>query len=198
LNLATSYRFIAPFYDAAIARATASARRASLAHLKHPGQRVLISGIGTGLDVPHLPEGNSYVGVDLTRAMLARVPKGRDDLRLVQGDAMRLPFAAATFDAVVLHLILAVVPEPRRCLAEAERVVKPGGVVLVFDKFLRPGERGTLRRALNPLTQRLATRLDVVFEDALAAAPALEVIADDRALAGGWFRRIRLRRRKDR
>jgi ubiquinone/menaquinone biosynthesis C-methylase UbiE len=196
LSLATSYRFIAPFYDAAIARATASARRASLAHLEHPGQRVLISGIGTGLDVPHLPQGNRYVGVDLTRAMLDRVPKARRDLRLVQGDAMRLPFASSAFDAVVLHLILAVVPDPPRCLAEAARVLKPGGTILVFDKFLRPHERGTLRRALNPISQRLATRLDVVFEDALAAAPSLEVVADDASLALGWFRRIRLVKRR--
>jgi ubiquinone/menaquinone biosynthesis C-methylase UbiE len=196
LSLATSYRFIAPFYDAAIARATARARRASLAHLEHPGRRVLISGIGTGLDVPHLPRGNRYVGVDLTRAMLDRVPKARRDLRLVQGDAMRLPFAPSTFDAVVLHLILAVVPDPRRCLAEAARVVKPGGMILVFDKFLRPDERGTLRRALNPISRRLATRLDVVFEDALAAAPSLEVVADEASLAGGWFRRIRLAKRR--
>jgi phosphatidylethanolamine/phosphatidyl-N-methylethanolamine N-methyltransferase len=198
LSLATSYRFIAPFYDAAIARATVSARRASLAQLKHPGQRVLIAGIGTGLDVPLLPEGNRYVGVDLTSAMLDRVPRRRTDLRLdlVRGDAMRLPFAKATFDAVVLHLILAVVPDSRRCLAEAARVVKPGGSVLVFDKFRRPDERGTLRRALNPISQRLATRLDVVFEDALAAAPSLEVIVDEPALVSGWFRRIRLVKRK--
>ncbi|MCU0804733.1 MAG: class I SAM-dependent methyltransferase [Burkholderiales bacterium] len=198
MSLATTYRFIAPFYDAAIERATASARRASLAHLGRPGLRVLVSGIGTGLDVPHLPQGNRYVGIDLTRAMLDRIPKERRDLRLVQGDAMRLPFAAATFDAVVLHLILAVVPDPRRCLAEAARVLKPGGEVLVFDKFLRPGERGTLRRALNPLSQRLATRLDVVFEDALAAAPSLALVSDERSLAGGWFRRIRLAKRAGR
>jgi len=198
LSLQASYRFIAPFYDAAIARATASARRKSLAHLKHPGKRVLIAGIGTGLDVPFLPGGNRYVGVDLTRAMLDRVPSGRRDFHLVQGNAMRLPFAAATFDAVVLHLILAVVPEPRHCLAEAARVARPGGQILVFDKFLRPGERGTLRRVLNPISRRLATRLDVVFEDALAAAPSLQVVADEPSLAGGWFRRIRLVKRKGR
>ncbi|MCX7892101.1 MAG: methyltransferase domain-containing protein [Burkholderiales bacterium] len=196
MSLARSYRLIAPFYDATVARATAAARRASLAHLPHPGKRVLIAGIGTGLDVPLLPQGNRYVGVDLTRAMLERVPRTRANLRLVQGDAMRLPFPDAAFHAVVLHLILAVVPDARRALAEAERVVKPGGLVLVFDKFLRPGERGRLRRALNPVARRIATRLDVVFEDALAAAPALAVAADEPALAAGWFRRIRLVKRR--
>lgn len=195
MALQHSYRFIAPFYDAAIARATAPLRRASLAHLEARHLRVLIAGIGTGLDVPLLPRGNRYVGIDLTSAMLARVPRNRGDLALVRGDVLDLPFRDASFDAAVLHLILAVVPDPPRCLAEIDRVLLPGGEVLVLDKFLRPGEIAPLRRAVNPILSRLATRLDVVFEDALAAAPSLEVRSDEPALLGGWFRRIRLVKR---
>ena len=190
-----TYRFIAPVYDAFIRRASAGVRATSLARLPaNAGARVLIAGIGTGLDAPHLPPGNRYVGLDLTAAMLARVPR-RDDLALVRGDAMRLPFADAAFDFVVLHLIVAVVPQPARCLAEAARVLKPGGRAFVLDKFLRPGERAPLRRALNALSRHVATRLDVVFEDALAAAPALAVESDEPMLAGGWFRSIALVKR---
>jgi hypothetical protein len=50
---------------------------------------------------------------------------------------------------------------------------------------------------MNPLVSRVATRLDVVFEDALAAAPTLVVESDEPALAGGWFRRIRLVKRAE-
>lgn len=65
----------------------------------------------------------------------------------------------------------------------------------MLDKFLRPGERAPLRRALNALSRHVATRLDVVFEDALAAAPLLAVESDLPVLAGGWFRSIALVRR---
>jgi len=192
LGLEHTYALIAPAYDLFLRRATAPARRRSLAQLpRRDGQCVLLAGIGTGLDVPHLPANNFYVGIDLTRAMLKRVPRTAAGLALVQGNAMRLPFADASFDAAVLHLILAVVPEPKRCLAEVARVLGRGATLLVFDKFLRPGEAAPLRRALNPLSRAIATRLDVVWEEVHSAAPVLEVQSDEPALAGGWFRLIR-------
>ncbi len=158
-----------------------------------PG-RVLLAGVGTGLDLPHLPAQHQYVGIDLNRAMLRRaLPRAKSvDFAPVQGDAQRLPFADASFDMAILHLILAVVPEPAHCLSEVARVLRPGGQLLVFDKFLQRGQTALLRRLANPLLRRVATRLDVVFEDVLAAAPALRVLHDQPALAGGWFRTIRL------
>jgi ubiquinone/menaquinone biosynthesis C-methylase UbiE len=105
----------------------------------------------------------------------------------------RLPFHNASFDTIVLHLILAVVPEPTLCLAEAVRVLKPGGELLVFDKFLRRGEAGW-KRLFNPLTRHVATRLDVVFEDVLEAVGGLDQMSNDAALAAGWFRLIRLQK----
>jgi len=196
VSLRRSYTFIAPVYDGFLRRASRQVRAASLAQLAAAdAEPVLLAGIGTGLDVPHLPPGPRYVGIDLTHAMLARVPRGGTDVALVQGDAMRLPFPDACFAAVVLHLIVAVVPDPARCLAEAARVARPGARLLVLDKFLQPGARAPLRRALNSLSRRLATRLDVVFEEALAAAPMLEVERDTPVLAGGWFRSIVLRKR---
>ena len=195
LSLKHSYTLIAPFYDAFLARTTHGARRRSLHGLPGAPARVLLAGVGTGLDLPHLPGGLEYVGLDLTHAMLRRaLPRIHPgiDFRPVQGDAHALPFAAASFDAVVLHLILAVVPDPVRCLCEVERVLRPGGRVLVFDKFLRPGQRAPLRRLFNPLTRHLATRLDVVFDDVLAHAPSLRCISDQPAMLGDWFRMIRL------
>ena len=95
---------------------------------------------------------------------------------------------------MVLHLIVAVVPEPQRCLAEAARVLKPGGRILLFDKFLRRGQSAWLRRSLSPLVGRMATRLDVVFEDVLEAVPGLHVISDRRVLVRGWFRLIEMQK----
>ncbi len=196
MSLKHSYTLIAPFYDAALERATRAARARSLAALPTEPGRVLLAGVGTGLDLPHLPRQHRYVGLDLTHAMLRRaLPRSRHAaFQPVQGDAQALPFADSSFDHAVLHLILAVVPEPDRCLAEIARVVRPGGRVLVFDKFLRPGQPAALRRWLNPLVRRVATRLDVVFEEVHRAAPCLALECNEAALAGGWFRRIVLTR----
>ncbi len=197
MSLKTTYRFFAPLYDAMIERASIEARRRSLAALSAAAaQDVLISGAGTGLDFPYLPAHHSYVALDLTAAMQARSLERAHGLRMnwVRGDSMALPFADRSFDAVVLHLILAVVPQPHHCLHEAARVLKPGGQVLVFDKFLRRGQLAPLRRMLTPLSSRLATRLDVVFEDVLENVPQLRLLSDEPALANGWFRLIALRK----
>jgi ubiquinone/menaquinone biosynthesis C-methylase UbiE len=198
MSLQTSYRFIAPFYDAIIARATAGLRQRSLSRLPQEGAvKVLLSGAGTGLDFPFLYPGHHYTALDLTSAMLARSHSRARNLQMawMQGDSMALPFADESFDYVVLHLIVAVVPQPERCLAEAARVLKPGGRILIFDKFLHRGERAWLRRSLSLIVAKLATRLDVVFEDVLAKTPNLHVISDVPAMAGGWFRLIELNKK---
>jgi len=196
LGLERSYALIAPFYDAALAAATRSARQTSLAGLPSTPARVLLNGVGTGLDLPLLPPQHRYTGLDLTPAMLRRALSQRSalDFHGVLGDAQRLPFADASFEHAVLHLILAVVPDPVACLAETARVLTPGGQILIFDKFLQPRQRAPLRRLFNPLLRRVATRLDVVFEDALTAVPELTLKSDQPALASGWFRLIRLQK----
>ncbi len=197
MSLKTTYRFFAPVYDAMIERASAGARKRSLSALAaRREQSVLLSGAGTGLDFAFLPEQHSYVALDLTYAMLARSRDRGHGLRLerVLGDSMALPFADASFDCVVLHLILAVVPQPQHCLMEAARVLKPQGRILIFDKFLRRGQPALLRRLLNPLSSRVATRLDVVFEKVLENVPQLRLLSDEPALANGWFRLIQLER----
>lgn len=199
MSLRHSYTFIAPLYDAAIAAASAGVRAQSLKQLPQQGElNIFINGIGTGLDLPYLPPGHRYTGLDVTAAMLSRAINRAESraknlrLNLVQGDSMSLPFANESFDHAVLHLILAVVPDSLACLREAARVLKPGGSVLILDKFLRSGETAWLRRALNPLARRIATRLDVVFEEVLAGVPELKLETDVPVLMGGWFRSIRL------
>lgn len=197
MGLEHSYRLIAPFYDLAVDQATRPMRKHSLTALPAAPGKILLAGVGTGLDLPHLPAQHRYVGVDLTGAMLRRsLPRAQHlDFKAVQGDMHCLPFADASFDGVVAHLILAVVPQPALCLAEISRVLKPGSEALILDKFLRRQQKAPLRRLLNPLARRIATRLDVVFEDLLDSEPGLALREDSPALAGGWFRRIRLVRR---
>ncbi|WP_018409898.1 class I SAM-dependent methyltransferase [Methyloversatilis thermotolerans] len=195
MSLASAYTVLAPFYDRVVSGATRPLRQASLAHLPAAPADVLLVGVGTGLDLPHLPAAHRYTGVDFNAAMLARSrPRASGlDFVAVRGDAMKLPFADACFDCAVLHLIVAVVPDGRAVLQEAARVLRPGGQALLLDKFLRRGRPAPLRRLLSPLAARVATRLDVVLEDALDGLP-FGVVSDDAAAFGGWFRQVRLLR----
>ena len=192
-----SYNLIAPIYDLVVSRPLLRARTLSIDNLPtEHAERVLLSGIGTGLDLPLLPRLHHYTALDFNAAMLERARPRSTGLHVewVLGDSMALPFADALFDHIVLHLILAVVPQPALCLNEAARVLKPGGTIIIFDKFLRPRQTALLRRALNPLSRRVATRMDVVFEEVLQRIPSLQLVNDVPLLAGGWFRGIVLKK----
>jgi ubiquinone/menaquinone biosynthesis C-methylase UbiE len=76
------------------------------------------------------------------------------------GDAHHLDFDDGAFDAVLLHLILTVVPDPDAVAAEAARVLAADGRVSIYDKFVPPGKPPSLqRRALNPLARFLFSDL---------------------------------------
>lgn len=193
-----SYSLIAPIYDLVVSRPLLRARTQTLRTLPtEQTRKVLLSGVGTGLDLPLLPKLHHYTALDFNAAMLERAKPRSTGLQVdwVMGDSMALPFANAYFDHVVLHLILAVVPQPAQCLNEAARVLKPGGTIIILDKFLRPQQTALLRRALNPLSRRVATRMDVVFEEVLHAVPSLQLVSDVPLLAGGWFRGIVLQKK---
>ena len=93
-----------------------------------------------------------------------------------------------------MHLILAVVPSPEQALNEMLRILKPGGRIIILDKFLKPGERAFLRRLISLLMRHIATRTDVVFEEVLSKTEGLQVVSDEPVLMNGWFRRIELQR----
>lgn len=172
-------------------------RKSSLQRLQMPdSQQVLINGIGTGLDLPYLPQHHHYTATDLTPAMLKycqrRLAQYDLQMQLHTADVMQLPFNDNHFDIVQMNLILAVVPQPLLALQEAIRVLQPGGKIFIMDKFLKPGETAPLRKAINLLMRHIATRTDVVFEELLAECPQVKMIKDEPALLNGWFRLIDL------
>ena len=200
MALKHSYSVLAPLYDLAVRSPLDRVRQKSLARIKDfENKAILINGIGTGLDLEHLPQGPSYTGTDITPLMLRRASKRAAkigiDIRLKCADSHNLPYPNESFDIVIMHLILAVVPDPVRALLEAERVLRKGGSIYILDKFLRPGELAPVRRALNPILRHVATRTNVVFEDVLSNSGHLHVVSDEPALAGGWFRLIELARK---
>jgi len=199
MALKHSYTLLAPIYDLMVKGPLDSYRQQSIARLSDSREkRFLVNGIGSGLDIPHLPADASYTGSDITPAMLSRAQKRADsssiEIKLQVADSQSLPFDDNTFDHVIMHLILAVVPRPELALQEACRVLKPGGRIYLFDKFIRPGQLAIARRLLSVFIQHIATRTDVVFEHVLSTCPQLELIHDKPALANGWFRLIELRK----
>ncbi len=133
------------------------------------GSNVLLVGIGTGEDLPFLKGADSLTGVDFNRLMLATAERKAERLGIpltsVCCDAAELPFEAESFDAVVMTLIVSVVPHPRECLQEAMRVLRSGGRIVVFDKFVAPGKNPSLlRRICNLLTRVFGTDITRSWE----------------------------------
>ena len=188
------YTLYAPLYDAALARlpfmARARARSIALAALR-PGERVLLVAAGTGLDLPFLPRDVRVTATDLTPAMVRRLAARARTLGLEVDarvmDAQRLDLPDASVDCVVLHLALAVVPDPAACLREAARVLRPGGRVAVFDKFLPDDATPSAgRRAASAVARVVATDLDRRLGPLLRAA-GLRETAREAAGMGGLF-----------
>lgn len=107
--------------------------------LRQPVDNLLDIGTGTGRVLELVaPEVSGAVGVDLSREMLAVARHNLDkaDLRHCQvrhADMYQLPFPGERFDAVTLHMVLHYSEDPAQVVAEAARVLQPGGRVVIVD-----------------------------------------------------------------
>lgn len=117
--------------------------------------------VGTGLNFAHYLHGVRLTGIDVSPAMLEvarrRARELGRDVKLRLGDAQNLELPDDRFDTVVATLFLSTVPDHRRAAAEAWRVLKPGGRLLLLDHVRSP-ERLVrwAERLVNPLMTRFA------------------------------------------
>lgn len=168
------------------ANPVASPERRHLMSYLGGGERVLDLGGGSCENALWLPAGCRYVGFDVSTAALAAARRlGRPGSR-VRGDGERLPFADASFDAVLSTWALEHFHHPPRTLLEAARVTRPGGWLLVVGSAwdlpyemppsLDPGRR--LEVAARRLARQLRSLLD--------GRHRFDVVAEPRVLRDGY------------
>ena len=195
------YALWSPFYDLLVSvRPIVRARKTAHEILQlAPGETVCFVGVGTGADFEFLPDQSVAVGVDLSEAMLSRarqkLPLPGREIELRCADAQELPFEDHAFDAVVLSLILSVVPDGGRALAEAVRVTRPGGRLVVLDKFVPADQRISIRRRLlNFFIRPFGTDLTRAFEPMCEDLP-LHVTIDRPPHEHSFYRVILLQKK---
>lgn len=196
----TRYQFYAPLYRFAARPLEKGRRRAIERIAPTPGERILILGSGPGMDLPHLPRESSITALDAAPAMVRRTrDRARElgmDVDAQVGDARNLPYESDSFDVVLLHLILTVVPDPRTVAKEAERVLKPSGRISIYDKFIPDNTKPSfLRRVLNPVTRFFFSDITESLEP-IFAETNLEIGERETAL-GGLYTITSARPRRD-
>jgi arsenite methyltransferase len=102
-----------------------------------PGERVLDIGSGPGLLAAEMAQevgaGGHVTGVDPSESMLAIARRRAAAAEFRAADALALPFADASFDVAVSTQVYEYVADVGAALAEARRVLKPGGRLLILD-----------------------------------------------------------------
>ncbi|MFB6311665.1 MAG: class I SAM-dependent methyltransferase [Salinirussus sp.] len=145
-------------YDV-LAQPLESGRRRAIERLDlSPDDRLLVPGCGTGRDLEYVPDGTTVIGLDLTESMVertaTRMKRQNRNGGVIRGDAATLPVPDNSVDAIALHLVLSVVPDPEAVAAEAARVLRPDGRISIYDKFVPTETQPSLpRRLANPIAR---------------------------------------------
>jgi ubiquinone/menaquinone biosynthesis C-methylase UbiE len=130
------------------------------------------------------------VGLDLVPELLAEGRKrAPENVELVEGDATALPFDPASFDLVTTARTLHHVARPELVLAEAVRVLRPGGTMVVVDQLapvdpMAAIELNRFERARDPSTTRVLADVDLrsLFEANNLVLRRSEVVREPRDL----------------
>lgn len=160
--------------------------------------KVLLVGEGSGLDFECLPEtidklqliafdfSPEMVRQSKLKAQLYGIPEENCFI----GDAQALPFEIEKFDKIYFPLSLASIPNPMLALQEAERVLAPGGKIVIFDKLIDDETPVTYgRQAVNLITQSLFADINRKLSVILGNDSPLKIIGYEslNGQLGGFF-----------
>jgi demethylmenaquinone methyltransferase / 2-methoxy-6-polyprenyl-1,4-benzoquinol methylase len=129
---------ISPVYDAMNRTMTMGLdqrwRRATVAAVVQPGDRVLDACCGTGdLAIAAAHAGGRVTGVDFSVRMLERARRKAPEVEWVQGGALALPFSDGSFDAATVGFGVRNLDDLEAGLAELRRVLRPGGRLAILE-----------------------------------------------------------------
>jgi len=141
----------------ALERAVLGEHRARL--LASLDGQVLDVGAGTGANLPYLRRASRVVVAEpdaaMRRRLAARLAQAAVPVELSSDPAEKLRYPDASFDAVVFTLVLCTVPSPDRALAEARRVLRPSGRLIILEHVRGTGTLARWQDRLTPLWSRL-------------------------------------------
>ena len=150
----------------------------ALAELK-AGETVLDLGSGGGIDVLLSagrvgPTGKAY-GLDMTDEMLALAREnqrkaGATNVEFLKGEIERIPLPGNSVDVIISNCVINLSADKDRVLAEAFRVLKPGGRLAVSDVVVRGEVPAEIRRSVAPVEIE-----EREYRDKLAAAGFEEI-----------------------
>ena len=150
------------------------------------GERVLDIAAGTGTSSePYADAGVHVVPADFSLGMLKVGKARRRDLAFTAADALHLPFADESFDAVTMSFGLRNVSDPSAALREFARVTRPGGRFVLCEfsaptnKAFRTVYNEYLMRSLPPVARRFSSNPDsyVYLAESIRAWPAQREMA---------------------
>ncbi|KNX36277.1 demethylmenaquinone methyltransferase [Luteipulveratus halotolerans] len=159
-----------------------------------PGDTVLDIAAGTGTSSRPFAQGGVHVvPADFSLGMLRQGKKQYPELSFTAADAMRLPFADASFDAVTMSFGLRNVVDPVAALAEFQRVTRPGGRVVIceFSTPTNPAFRKVYSEYLMKSLPQIARRVGSNAESYVYLAESIQSWPDQEGLAAhlrtaGW------------
>lgn len=194
-------RLFARYYDRITAGYEDAVRERKRALVGPLRGTVVEIGPGTGWNLPLVDPSVRWIGVEPSEPMRERLHErarelGRE-IEVRDGGAEELPFEDGEVDAVLSTLVLCSIADLGGALAEARRVLRPGGQLVFWEHVLAPEEQPLLRgvqRGLAPLWRLYADgcRCDQDTAGALRAAGfaelELERFEAPRGLAPPWVR----------